>query len=488
MSENGANTCPLFIDGNWTGASGVETEPVYNPSDGSVIARTPMCGASEVDAAVRAAREALPAWSATPVVDRARMLFRYVHLLEENFEALSQLVTREHGKTLEEARGSVRRGIEVVEFACGAPTLLMGDSLEEIASGIDCDTIRQPVGVCAGITPFNFPAMVPMWMYPIAIVCGNTFVLKPSEKVPLTAIRLVELLEQAGLPPGVMNLVHGGVDVVNALCTHPGIDAVSFVGSSPVAKHVYQTATAHGKRVQSAGGAKNYMVILPDADPAFTVDALIGSVYGCAGERCMAGSVAVTVEEAAGRVLPPLREALDEMKVGPTDRDPGADMGPVVTRQHLDKVHGYIASGLSDGASLYRDGRGVEVPETPDGFYLGPTIFDDAATSMKIVREEIFGPVLSVIRTDSLDKGIEACNQSGFGNAAVLFTGDGGAARTFRHRVSAGMVGINVGVPAPMAFFPFSGWNGSFFGDLHIQGKEGFAFYTRQKVTMSRWA
>lgn len=488
MRDHETNRCPLFIGGNWTGAVDAAAEPVYNPSDGSVIARTPMCGASEVDAAVRAAREALSDWSATPVVDRARILFRYVHLLEAHFEELSRLVTREHGKTLEEARGSVRRGIEVVEFACGAPTLLMGDALEEIASGIDCDTIRQPVGVCAGITPFNFPAMVPMWMYPIAIVCGNTFVLKPSEKVPLTAVRLVELLQEAGLPPGVMNLVHGGVDVVNALCTHPDINAVSFVGSSPVARHVYQTATAHGKRVQAAGGAKNYMVILPDADPEFTVDALIGSVYGCAGERCMAGSVAVTVDDAAGRVLPPLREALDGMKVGPTDRDPDVDMGPVVTRQHLDKVHGYIASGLSDGASLYRDGRGVEVPETPDGFYLGPTIFDEASTRMKIVREEIFGPVLSVIRTDSLDNGIEACNQSGFGNAAVLFTGDGKAARKFRNRVSAGMVGINVGVPAPMAFFPFSGWNGSFFGDLHIQGKEGFAFYTRQKVTMSRWA
>ncbi len=488
MRDQESNGCPLFIGGHWTGADGTATEPVYNPSDGSVIAKTPMCGAAEVDAAVRAAREALPSWSDTPVVDRARILFRYVHLLEENFEALSRLVTREHGKTLVEARGSVRRGIEVVEFACGAPALLMGDALEEVASGIDCDTIRQPVGICAGITPFNFPAMVPMWMYPIAIVCGNTFVLKPSEKVPLTAVRLVELLQEAGLPPGVMNLVHGGVDVVNALCTHPGIDAVSFVGSSPVARHVYQTATAHGKRVQAAGGAKNYMVILPDADPDFTVDALIGSVYGCAGERCMAGSVAVTVDDAARRVLPLLREALDGMKVGPTDRDPDADMGPVVTRQHLEKVRGYIASGLSDGASLYRDGRGVEVPETPDGFYLGPTIFDEASTEMKIVREEIFGPVLSVIRTDSLDHGIEACNQSGFGNAAVLFTGDGKAARTFRNRVSAGMVGINVGVPAPMAFFPFSGWNGSFYGDLHIQGKEGFAFYTRQKVTMSRWA
>jgi malonate-semialdehyde dehydrogenase (acetylating)/methylmalonate-semialdehyde dehydrogenase len=329
--------------------------------------------------------------------------------------------------------------------------------------------------------------MVPMWMYPLAIACGNTFVLKPSEKVPLTAIRLVELLEKAGLPPGVMNLVHGGVEAVNALCSHPDVAAVSFVGSSPVARHVYQTATGHGKRVQAAGGAKNYMIILPDADPDFTVRAIIGSAYGCAGERCMAGSVAVTVEEGGRRVLPLLRDALDTLKVGPTDRDPFAQMGPVVTRQHLDKVHSYIEAGLSAGAELYRDGRGVRVSETPNGFYIGPTIFDQTNTGMKIVREEIFGPVLSVLRTSDLEEAIAACNRSGYGNAAVLFTGDGRSARTFRHKISAGMVGVNVGVPAPMAFFPFSGWNGSFFGDLHIQGREGVAFYTRQKVTMSRW-
>ncbi len=488
MNDFEAGICPLFINGNWNIPSSIPTEPVFNPSDGKVIARTPMCGPEEVDQAVRAATDALPEWSKIPVVERARILFRYVHLLENHFDELAQLVTREHGKTLEEARGSVRRGIEVVEFACGGPTLLMGDSLNQISNGIDCDTIRQPVGVCAGITPFNFPAMVPMWMYPIAIVCGNTFILKPSEKVPLTAIRLVELLHEAGLPSGVMNLVHGGVDVVNSLCTHPGIDAVSFVGSSPVAKHVYQTATAHGKRVQSAGGAKNYMIILPDADPHFTVDALISSVYGCAGERCMAGSVAIAVEEAGERVLPVLKEALNELRVGPTDRNNEVEMGPVVTREHLDRVHSYIDSGLGEGASLYRDGRNIKVEETPDGFYLGPTIFDNANTTMKIVREEIFGPVLSVIRTKNLNHGIQACNQSGFGNAAVLFTGDGGAARTFKQEVNAGMVGINVGVPAPMAFFPFTGWNNSFFGDLHMQGKEGFAFYTRQKVTMTRWA
>lgn len=481
-------TCRMNIGGRWIESVARTTESVFNPSDGSVIARTPMCEAPEIDQAVQAAKAAYPAWAETPAVDRARVLFRYTHLLEQHFEELAQLVTREHGKTPVEARGSVRRGIEVVEFACGIPSLMMGESTEQIATGIDCDSIRQPLGVCAGITPFNFPAMVPMWMYPVAIACGNTFVMKPSEKVPLTAIRLTELLYEAGLPDGVMNLIHGGVDAVNALCTHPDIAAVSFVGSSPVAKHVYTTATGYGKRVQAAGGAKNFMVILPDADPAFTVEALIGSAYGCAGERCMAGSVAVAVDGAGDRVLPMLREALDDMKVGPTDRNPVSAMGPVVTQGHLDKVHGYIEQGLAAGATLYRDGRTVRVPEAPEGFYLGPTIFDDASTEMSIVREEIFGPVLSVIKTGDLSSAIDACNGSGFGNAAVLFTNDGGAAREFRHRISAGMVGINVGVPAPMAFFPFSGWNNSFFGDLHVQGKEGIQFYTRQKVTMSRWS
>jgi len=481
-------TCSLNIGGEWVVSSAIETEPVYNPSDGTVIAHTPLCGADEIDQAVQAALAAFPAWSETPAVDRARVLFRYVNLLENEFEQLSQMVTREHGKTLEEARGSVRRGIEVVEFACGIPSLLMGDSAEQIALGIDCDTIRQPIGVCAGITPFNFPAMVPMWMYPLAIACGNTFVLKPSEKVPLTTIRLIELLYEAGLPAGVINMVHGGVEAVNALCTHTDVSAVSFVGSSPVAKHVYQTATAQGKRVQAAGGAKNYMIIMPDADPEFTVNNLINSAYGCAGERCMAGSVAVTVENAGEQVLPLLRDALDAMKVGPTDRDPAAEMGPVVTKGHLEKVRGYIEQGLSAGANLYRDGRSVKVPETPNGFYLGPTIFDQTHTEMSIVKDEIFGPVLSVIRTDDLENAIALCNSSGFGNAAVLFTGSGRTAREFRHSVSAGMIGINVSVPAPMAFFPFSGWNGSFYGDLHVQGKEGVQFYTRQKVTMSRWA
>ncbi|MBI4551300.1 MAG: CoA-acylating methylmalonate-semialdehyde dehydrogenase [Candidatus Latescibacteria bacterium] len=479
--------CPLFVDGEWGPSSASTSEPVYNPSDGTVIARTPLCGADDIERAVKAAEAAFPGWAETPPVDRARVMFRYVHLLETHFDDLARLVTREHGKTLAEAKGSVRRGIEVVEFACGIPSLLMGESLEQIAPGIDCDAIRQPLGVCAGITPFNFPAMVPMWMFPLAIACGNTFVLKPSEKVPLTAIRLVELLHEARLPPGVMNLVHGGREAVDALLTHPSVKAVSFVGSTPVARHVYQTATTHGKRVQAAGGAKNYMIIMSDANPAATVDALIGSAFGCAGERCMAGSVAVAVQDAGDRVLPLLRDTVAQLRVGPTDRDPAAQMGPLVTQQHLERVKGYIDAGLSEGAELFLDGRDVRVPAAPNGFYLGPTILDRASTQMTIIRDEIFGPVLSVIRTDDLDAAIEACNGSGYGNAAVLFTTSGRAAREFRHRVSAGMVGINVGVPAPMAFFPFSGWNGSFFGDLHIQGREGVWFYTRQKVTMSRW-
>jgi malonate-semialdehyde dehydrogenase (acetylating)/methylmalonate-semialdehyde dehydrogenase len=479
--------CPIFIAGRWRASAATETGPVYNPSDGSVIAHAPMGGTADVARAVEAAEAALPAWAATPAMERARVMFRYQRLLNEHLDELARLVTREHGKTLEEARGSVQRGVEVVEFACGIPSLLMGEALENVAPGIDGDVIRQPIGVCAGITPFNFPAMVPLWMFPIALACGNTFILKPSEKVPLTAVRLVELLAEARLPPGVMNLVHGGREAVDALLTHPGVRAVSFVGSSPVARHVYQTATAHGKRVQAAGGAKNYMVVLPDADPDAATAAMMSSAFGCAGERCMAGSVAVGVGSAADGILSRLRAAADGLRVGPTDRDPAAQMGPLVTPEHRERVLGCIAAGVAEGAVLARDGRALRVPEAPDGFYLGPTLFDHARPEMGIVREEIFGPVLSVLRTGDLDGAIRQINTSGYGNAAVLFTRSGRAAREFRHRVSCGMVGINVGVPAPTAMFPFSGWNGSFFGDLHVQGREGVAFYTRQKVTLSRW-
>ena len=480
-------TVKLLVNGEWVSSKATETAPVYNPSDGTQIAATPLCGASDVHRAVQAAADAFPDWANTPAVDRARIMFRLVALMEARFEELAQLVTRENGKTLEDARGEIRRGIEVAEFACGAPALLMGDSLENIARGIDCDTIRQPLGVSVGITPFNFPFMVPMWTLPIALVCGNTYVLKPSERVPLSAIRIGELLTEAGLPPGVFNIVHGGKDAVNALLAHPQVETVSFVGSTPVARYIYETATRNGKRVQSAGGAKNYLIVLPDADLDSTVDAVMGSAYGCAGERCMAGSVLVCAEGAGERFLHPLGESARGFRVGPTDRNAEVDMGPVVTKTHLDRIHQHIENGLQEGADLIVDGRDVMVEETPNGFYLGATIFDQVQPQMSIVREEIFGPVLSTMHTRDLDEAIARCNASGYGNAAVLFTSSGGAARKFRHEVNAGMVGINIGVPAPMAFFPFSGWNNSFFGDLHVQGAEGISFFTRQKVTISRW-
>lgn len=477
----------LFINGEWVDSSATETASVFNPSDGTQIAVTPLCGEAEVNRAVDAAAKAFPEWANTPAVDRARVMFRLVNLMESHFEELAQLVTREHGKTLEESRGEVRRGIEVAEFACGAPNLMMGDSMENIAREIDCDTIRQPLGVSVSITPFNFPFMVPMWTLPIALVCGNTYVLKPSERVPLSAIRLGELLEEAGLPPGVFNLVHGGKEAVDVLLKHPDVKTVSFVGSTPVAKYIYETATAHGKRVQSAGGAKNYMIVMPDADLDSTVAAVMGSAYGCAGERCMAGSVLVCAEGAGERFLDPLCDTARKFRVGPTDRDPDVQMGPVVTQAHLDRIHTHIDNGLKAGAELRVDGRDVVVEEAPNGFYLGATIFDKVTPEMSIAREEIFGPVLSTMHTDHLDEAIARCNASGYGNAAVLFTSSGGAARKFKHEVNAGMVGINIGVPAPMAFFPFSGWNNSFFGDLHVQGSEGVSFFTRQKVTISRW-
>ena len=480
--------CPLFIDGEWITSTATVTEPVYNPSDGSQISATPICRAGEVSAAVHAAANAFPDWSETPPVDRARLMFRFAELLEKHFEELSQLVTREHGKTLNESRGSVRRGIEVVEFACGAPSLLMGESLENISRDIDCDSIRQPAGVSVAITPFNFPIMVPLWTLPIALVCGNTFVLKPSEKVPLSAIRMVELLQEAGLPKGVLNLVHGGREAVDTLLTHPYVRTVSFVGSTSVARHVYETATRAGKRVQSAGGAKNFMLVMPDADMDSTLDAVLGSAYGCAGERCMAGSALVCIGDSGKRFLPALSDASTKLRVGATDRDPAAQMGPLVTPQHLEKVCNAIEHGLSQGADLLGDGRDVKVEAAPQGFYLGPTVLDRVTPKMDILRDEVFGPVLAVTHTNDLDAAIQQCNDSGYGNAAVIFTSSGGAARKFKHSANAGMVGINVGVPAPMAFFPFSGWNNSFFGDLHVQGHEGVSFFTRQKVTISRWA
>jgi len=481
------NTCPVFIGGEWRTLTDVPTTPVHNPSTGNVIAESPLCGPRQVDEAVQAAAAAFPDWSETPPVERARVLFRFKALLEENFEELIRLNTREHGKTLAESRGDVKRGLEMVEFACGIPSLLMGESMENIARGIDCDTIRQPLGVCAGITPFNFPAMVPLWMYPVALACGNTFVLKPSEKVPLTAIRIVQLLAEAGLPKGVINIVHGGRECVDALLTHPKIKAISFVGSTPVARHVFEIGTRHGKRVQSNGGAKNYLFIMPDADVENSTRGVIEAAYGCAGERCMAGSTAVMIGEASHKVLPSIVQAARAIEVGPTDREAQPQMGPVITRQHRERVEKLIELGAKEGAKITVDGRKVHVPGEPNGFFMGTTVLDGVQGSMSVAREEIFGPVLNVMRFEDLDAAIELANRSPYGNGASIFTRSGKAAREFKHRIKAGMVGINVGVPASMAWFPFNGWNESFFGDLHMQGKEGIQFYTQQKVTMTRW-
>ncbi|HZZ58017.1 MAG TPA: CoA-acylating methylmalonate-semialdehyde dehydrogenase [Opitutaceae bacterium] len=479
------NPCPNYIGGEWRRAPG--GTPVYNPSSGEVIAECPASGAAEVNAAVDAAQSAFPAWRETPAVERARIFFRYRQLVEQNFDRLCHSVIREHGKTMAEARGSVFRGLENIEYACGAPSLLFGDTLENLARSVDCETLLQPLGVCAGITPFNFPAMVPLWMFPLALACGNTFVLKPSEKVPLTAVLLVELLEQAGLPKGVLNLVHGGRPAVDALLTHPKVRAVSFVGSSPVAKYIFETGTRHGKRVQANGGAKNYIVIMPDADVAKTVEAVATAAFGCAGERCMAGSTALTVGAAAERVLPTLVEAARKIRVGPTDRPEQPDMGPVITAQHRDRVEALVSGGEKAGARVVCDGRGVKIADAPNGFFVGATIVDEVRRDMELAREEVFGPVLNVMRMEDLDGAIELANQSAFGNGAAIFTRSGHAAREFKHRVKAGMIGINVGVPATMAMFPFTGWDDSFYGDLHIQGREAVQFYTQQKVVTTRW-
>ncbi|MGI9088761.1 MAG: CoA-acylating methylmalonate-semialdehyde dehydrogenase [Chthoniobacterales bacterium] len=479
--------CPTFIDGEWSARHGNGTSPVFNPSRGETIAEVPMCGAEVVNDAVEAAAAAFPAWRDTPAIERARLFFRYRQLIEENFDRICTSVSREHGKTLAEARGSVYRGIENVEYACAAPTLLMGDTLENLARGVDCETINQPLGVCVGITPFNFPAMVPMWMFPLALVCGNTFVLKPSEKVPLTVVMLIELLEKAGLPKGVLNVVHGGRECVDALLTHPKVRAISFVGSSPVAKYIFETGTKNGKRVQANGGAKNYIIVMPDADVVKTVEALSTAAFGCAGERCMAGSTAITVGKAADNILPSLVAAARAIKVGPTDASAQPDMGPVITAQHRDHVLKLVASGEKEGAKIIADGRGVKVADAPNGFYMGATIVDQVQNEMTIAHEEVFGPVLNVMRMEDLGHAIEIANKSSYGNGTAIFTNSGKAAREFKNRVKAGMVGINVGVPATMAMFPFTGWDESFYGDLHIQGKEGVQFYTQQKVVTTRW-
>ncbi|HEY7184191.1 MAG TPA: CoA-acylating methylmalonate-semialdehyde dehydrogenase, partial [Blastocatellia bacterium] len=482
--------CDNHISGKLIPVEASNYTPVYNPSRGEVIAQAPESDARAVDQAVQAAKKAFPAWAETPAPERARVMFRFAHLLEAHFDEIARLVTREHGKTPEEAKGDVRRGIEMVELACHAPTLLMGQTLDNVARGIDGRVERHPLGVCAGITPFNFPAMVPLWMFPIAIVCGNAFILKPSPKVPLTPMRMAELLAEAGLPGGVFNIVHGGAETVDALLKHPDVAAISFVGSTKVAKYIYETATAHGKRAQAAGGAKNYMLVMPDADLDAATNQIMGAAFGCSGQRCMAGSVAVAVGKAGDPLIESLGAAAKKIRVGPTDgpsTDGNVDMGPVIDSAARDRIKSYIDLGLTEGARLAADGRGVSLTEWSEGFFVGPTIFDEVAPQMRIARDEIFGPVLSVMRVDDLNQAIARANESPYGNGAVIFARDGGAARAFARHVNCGMVGVNVGVPAPMAVFPFTGWNQSFFGDLHIQGHEGFHFYTHNKVVLSRW-
>jgi malonate-semialdehyde dehydrogenase (acetylating)/methylmalonate-semialdehyde dehydrogenase len=475
-----------YIGGAWIAPGGVDYLDLTNPATAELLGKVPLSGARAVSEAVAAAQAAFLKWREVPPVVRARYLFKLKFLMEEHFDDLAATVTRENGKTLDEARGSVRRGIENVEHACGIPTLMMGKTLEDVAAGIDCEYVRQPLGVFAAITPFNFPAMVPCWFWPYAIATGNTFILKPSEQVPFSPTRIIELAHEAGIPPGVLNLVHGGKDAVNAILAHPGIAGVSFVGSSPVAKHVYQEAAKYGKRVQALGGAKNHVIVMPDADMDRAVANISESLFGCAGQRCLAGSVVV----AAGKAYEPFRERLlsaaKDLRLG-YGLEPGVSMGPVVSAKHKEKVLSYVEAGSKDGATLLLDGRTTKVEKHPRGHFVGPTVFDGVQPDMTIGKEEIFGPVASMTHVSNLDEGIEMVHRSGFANATSIFTQSGKAAREFRYRVGVSMIGVNIGVAAPMAFFPFGGTKGSFFGDLKVHGQDSIEFYTDKKVVISRW-
>jgi malonate-semialdehyde dehydrogenase (acetylating)/methylmalonate-semialdehyde dehydrogenase len=476
-----------FVNGQRQSGQSGRFGDVYNPAGGDVAARVPLASVQEVDAAVRAAAAAFPGWAATPPHLRARVLFRFRDLVERESDRLAAIITAEHGKVLSDAKGEITRGLEVVEFACGIPQLLKGDYSEAVGRGIDAVSLRQPLGVVAGITPFNFPAMVPMWMFPVALACGNSFICKPSERDPSLAVELAQLLTEAGLPAGVFNVVHGDKAAVDALLDHPQVQAISFVGSTPIAQYVYTRGTAAGKRVQALGGAKNHMVVMPDADLDQAADALIGAAYGSAGERCMAISVAVPVGEGTAdalieRLVPKVRG----LKVGP-GTDPEAEMGPLVTGAHRDKVAAYIDQGVAEGAELLVDGRGLRLQGYEDGFFLGGTLFDRVTPDMRIYKEEIFGPVLSVVRADTFDAALDLVNRHEFGNGTAIFTRDGDTARTFLSQVQAGMVGVNVPIPVPMAFHSFGGWKHSLFGDHHIHGPEGVRFYTRLKTATIRW-
>src|SRR5512139_2139271 len=476
----------LWINGQHVRAQSSRTGDVFDPASGEVIRRVPLAGKADVDVAVAAARAAFPAWRETTPLRRARILTRFRELMEQHRDELARLASEEHGKTLADAAGSVQRGIEVVEFACGVPHLLKGEKAEDVGRGVDCHSLLQPVGVCAGITPFNFPAMVPLWMFPVAIACGNTFVLKPSERVPSTSLRLAELFKEAGLPDGVLNVVHGDREAVDALLVHPDVRAISFVGSTPVARHIYETGTRHGKRVQALGGAKNHAIVLPDADLPFAIEAIIGAGYGSAGERCMAISVVVAVGDVADRLVDGLAARARKVSTGPGDGT-DVEMGPVITAAARDRITGLIDKGATEGARLVVDGRGIRVPGHEKGWFVGPTLFDHVLPAMTIYREEIFGPVLCVVRAESLDAAIALVNANPYANGAALFTRSGHAARRFQEDVEVGMLGINVPIPVPMAFYSFGGWRSSLFGDLHMHGMDGVRFYTRGKAVTARW-
>ena len=474
---------PSLIGKSWELIKPKKFTNVFNPAKGNIIAKTPMCDSKTVVKAIESSKKAFPKWSKEPPTKRANIMHNYRTLIKQNFEDIAKLISTENGKTLAEARGDIQRGFEVVEFACGIAEHQKGESLSQVSENIDAHSLKEPLGVCVGISPFNFPAMVPMWMFPIAIACGNTFILKPSEKVPLTAVKLVELLQEAGLPEGVMNLIHGGKEVVDTLCTHPDISAISFVGSSKIAKYVYSLGNQYGKRVQAGGAAKNALVVMPDADPDSTLRAVMSASFGCAGQRCMAGSLLVAVGEIGNSLKDKIITAMNELKVGDPLKDLKTGMGPVIDEISKERIAGIIGN-VSKEASLVRDGRDLLNKE---GFFVGPTLFADVTPKTTIFKHEVFGPVLSMMNPENLEQAISWINQLNYGNGSSIFTQSGSAAKNFRSNVNCGMIGINVGVPAPMSMFPFSGWNDSFYGDLHMQGNEGVQFYTRQKVTLTRW-
>ena len=480
-------TIPHFIGGARVQGRSGRTAPVFNPALGEQTASVHLASADEVKDAVARARKAFPEWAATPPLRRARILNKFLRIVEENIDVLAHAITAEHGKVLSDAKGEIQRGLEVVEFAVGAPQLLKGEITENVGTHVDSHSLRQPLGVVAGITPFNFPAMVPMWMFPVALACGNCFILKPSERDPSPSLLLAQWLKEAGLPDDVFQVVNGDKEAVDALLHDPGVAAVSFVGSTPVARYIYQTAALNGKRAQALGGAKNHMVIMPDADMDQAVDALMGAAYGSAGERCMAISLAVPVgEKTADTLVKKLIPRVQALKVGP-GTDPASEMGPLVTKQHLDKVRSYIDIGVLEGAELLVDGREVATSGSKNGYFLGGTLFDRVTTDMRIYKEEIFGPVLGITRAKDYASAAKMINEHEYGNGTAVFTRDGDAAREFAHQIQVGMVGINVPIPVPMAFHSFGGWKSSLFGDHHMHGMEGVRFYTKLKTITSRW-